>query len=145
MGNIVAVYGETAFLIVQVVFLFMLVLGLPLSKGVGNKKTFMRPGYLTLAALMFHTISVIIIMVYLAFNGLLTLADLPLLNSMITIIHTILGTVALLFGVAIVGFWISKPLENMNCYRAKKLMLPTLIIWIASLILGYIIYFFELF
>jgi hypothetical protein len=136
---------EVIFLILQAVFLFMLVLGLPLSKGAGNKKTFIRHGYLTIAALMLHTISVIIIMIYLAVNGLLTLVDLPLINLMTIISHSILGTVALVMGFVIVGFWVLKPLGNMNCYRAKKLMLPTLSIWIISLVLGYIIYFLELF
>jgi hypothetical protein len=137
--------GEIVFLILQAVFLFMLVLGLPLSKGEGNKKTFIRHGYLTIAALALHTVSVIIIMIYLAVNGLLTLADLPLLNVITVILHSILGTAALALGFIIVGFWVSKPLRNMNCYKAKRLMLPTLIIWTISLILGYIVYFFELF
>jgi hypothetical protein len=136
---------EVIFLILQAVFLFMLVLGVPLSKGAGNKKTFIRHGYLTIAALMLHTISVIFIMIYLAVNGLLTLVDLPLINLITIISHSILGTVALVMGFVIVGFWVLKPLGNMNCYRAKKLMLPTLIIWIISLVLGYIIYFLELF
>jgi hypothetical protein len=136
---------EVVFLILQAVFLFMLVLGVPLSKGLGNKKTFIRHGYLTIAALVLHTISVIIIMVYLAINGLLTLVDLPILNSFTIIFHSILGTTAMVMGFIVVGFWVSKPLGTMNCYRAKKLMLPTLIVWAISLILGYIIYFLELF
>jgi hypothetical protein len=136
---------EIIFLILQAVFLFMLVLGLPLSKDAGSKKTFTRHGYLTIAALVLHTISVIIIMVYLAINGLLTLKDKPILNSMTVISHSILGTAAMVLGFIVVGFWVSKPLGTMNCYRAKRLMLPTLIIWTISLILGYIIYFLQLF
>jgi hypothetical protein len=136
---------EIIFLILQAVFLFMLVLGVPLSKGAGNRKNFIRHGYLTIAALMLHTISVIIIMIYLAINGLLTLADLPILNSLTITSHAILGTAALVMGFIIVGFWLSKPLGSMNCYRAKRLMMPTLIIWIMSLILGYAIYFLKLF
>ena len=136
---------EVVFLILQAVFLFMLVLGVPLSKGSGNKKTFIRHGYLTIAALVLHTISVIIIMIYLAINGLLTLVDLPIINSITVIFHSILGTTALVMGFIVVGIWVSKPLETMNCYRAKRLMLPTLIVWAISLILGYIIYFLQLF
>ena len=136
---------EVIFLILQAVFLFMLVLGVPLSRGAGNKKTFIRHGYLTIAALVLHTISVIIIMVYLEVNGLLTSADLPFVNSITIVSHSILGTIALVLGFIVVGFWVSKPLGSMNCYRAKKLMLPTLIIWIIALILGYIIYLLQLF
>ena len=139
------VNSEIIFLILQAVFLFMLVLGVPLSKGAGNKKNFIRHGYLTIAALLLHTTSVIIIMIYLAISGLLTLADLPILNSSTILLHSILGTAALVMGFIVVGFWLSKPIGNMNCYRAKKLMLPTLIIWIMSLILGYAIFFLQLF
>ena len=84
-------------------------------------------------------------MIYLAVNGLLTLESLPFLNSITVISHSILGTIALVMGYIIVGFWVSKPIGNLNCYRAKRIMLPTVIIWIIALILGYAIYFLELF
>jgi hypothetical protein len=137
--------GEIVFLIFQAVFLFMLILGLPLSKDAGSSKTFIRHGYLTIAALVLHTISVIIIMVYLALNGLLTIAGLPFLNLITVVCHSVLGTAAIVMGFIVVGFWLSKPRGNMNCYRGKKLMLPTFIIWTIALILGYIMYFLQLF
>ena len=141
----IIVNGEVVFLVLQAIFLFMLVLGLPLSKGEGTKRNYIRHGYLTIAALVLHTISVIIIMIYLAINGLLTLSELPILNSMVVITHSILGAIAMALGYIVIGFWISKPLINMNCYRSKKLMLPTLIIWAIALILGYVMYFLQLF
>ncbi len=57
----------------------------------------------------------------------------------------VIGTVALGLGYTVMGYWLSKPVGNMNCYRVKKLMFPTLITWIFSLILGIFMNFFEIF
>jgi hypothetical protein len=140
-----SVEPESISLILQIVIFFMLILGLPLARGVGNKKNLIRHGYLTTTALIIHTILVITAMIYLQIDGLLTLANLPLFNSVFVVSHIILGTAALVLGFIIAGFWASKALGNMNCIRAKKIMIPTLIIWAISLVMGYIIHFSELF
>jgi hypothetical protein len=136
---------ESISLIFQVVIFFMLILGLPLAKGVGNKKNLMRHGYLTITALLIHTILVITAMIYLPIEGLLNLTQLPLFNLIFVVSHIILGTAALVLGFIIAGFWVSKALGNMNCFRAKRIMLPTLIIWAISLVMGYTIHFSGLF
>jgi hypothetical protein len=136
---------DTVFIIIQIVIVFMLVLGLPLAKGAQNRKNLIRHGYLTIFALVLHTVMVIIVMVLLAMDGFMAITDLPIPSLLGVVSHMIVGAVALGLGYAVIGFWLSKPLGNMNCYRAKKLMLPTLITWIVSLILGIIIHFFEIF
>ena len=47
-------------LVLQVVILFLLILGLPHAIGVGGKKNLIRHGYLTILALILHTILIFI-------------------------------------------------------------------------------------
>ena len=136
---------DTVFILIQIVIVFMLFLGLPLAKGTPNKKNLIRHGYLTVFALALHTNMVIIVMIFLAMDGFMAITDLPTLNLVAVIFHSIVGAVAMGLGFVIIGFWLSKPVGTMNCYRAKKLMLPTLITWVVSLVLGIIIHFYEIF
>lgn len=72
------------------------------------------------------------------------LNGLSFLDALIVCSHVILGTAALILGFIVVGFWVSKPLLNMACVRVKKIMLPLLIIWTMSLIMGVLIHILEI-
>jgi hypothetical protein len=50
-------------LALQIVILFLLVLGLPLLRGRSTRRTLMLHGYSTVLALVFHTILIFIVMV----------------------------------------------------------------------------------
>ena len=136
--------GDISF-VLQVIILFMLVLGLPLARGTSNKKNLIRHGYLTVFALLLQTIWVFAFLIYLAVDGLSTMYGLPILNLTAILSHLILGTEAIVLGFIVVGLWLSQPLGNMNCNRAKRIMLPLLIIWILSLVIGAITHIFDLF
>jgi len=77
---------------------------------------------------------VIIVMVLLAMDSFTAITDLSMPSLLVVVSNMVVGAVALGLGYAVIGFWLSKPVGNMNCYRAKKLMLPTLITWIVSLV-----------
>jgi len=130
-------------LIIQVAILFILVLGVPLVKSAGNGKTsknYLRHGYLTAFALGLHTVLVIIVMIILALDSLESMFTLPALNIVLGLSHIVTGTLAIILGYVLVGFWFSKPLKNLACFRTKKLMTPTIIIWTISLIIGAIVH-----
>ena len=127
-------------LVLQVVILFLLILGLPLVKGIGGKKNLMRHGYLTILALILHTVLIFSVMIPSFSNGLGELGELSFLNAFNVWSHAILGTAAEILGFIVVGFWVSKPLTNMACTRVKKIMLPLFIIWTISLINGALIH-----
>jgi len=127
-------------LALQVVILFLLILGLPLARGFGGKKNLMRHGYLTILALILHTILIFIVMIPTFTSGFGELGELSFLNAFNVWSHAILGTTAEILGFIVVGFWVSKPLSNMACIRVKKLMLPLFIIWTISLINGALIH-----
>jgi hypothetical protein len=127
-------------LILQVVILFLLILGLPFVKGIGGKKNLMRHGYLTVLALVLHTLLIFIVMIPTFSGGFGELGELSFLNAFNVWSHAILGTAAEILGFIVVGFWLSKPLSNMACVRMKKIMLPLFIIWTISLTNGALIH-----
>jgi hypothetical protein len=131
--------GNISF-VLQIVILFLLILGLPFVKGIGTKKNFMSHGYLTVLALVLHTVLIVIVMLPTFSSGFSDIGELSLFESFTVWSHAVLGTAAEVAGIVIVGFWFSKPLKNMACFKAKKLMMPVLIIWIISIINGALIH-----
>jgi hypothetical protein len=127
-------------LILQVVILFLLVLGLPFTKGFGGKKNLLIHGYLTTLALVFHTVLIFTVMIPSFSSGLGELGELSLLNAFNVWSHVILGTIAEILGFMVVGFWVSKSPSKMACGRMKALMLPLFIVWTISLINGALIH-----
>jgi hypothetical protein len=127
-------------LVLQVVILFLLVLGLPFVKGFGGKKNLMLHGYLTVLALGLHTVLIFIVMIPAFSSGLGELGELSFLNSFNVWSHVILGTIAEILGFIVVVFWISKTPSKMACGRMKAMMLPLFIIWTISLINGTLIH-----
>ena len=127
-------------LVLQIVILFLLILGLPFVKGVGVKKNLLKHGYLTILALILHSILIFIVMLPVFTNGIGELGGLSFLAALTVWSHAILGTVAEILGIVIIGFWVSKPLSSMNCLRTKKIMLPLFIIWTISIVNGTIIH-----
>ena len=131
-------------LALQVVILFLLILGLPLVRRTRNKKNLMRHGYLTVLALILHTILISVVMIPSFSSGFGEIGELSFLDGLNVWFHAILGTAAEILGFIIVGFWVSKPLSNMACARSKKLMMPLFIIWTISLINGALIHIFGM-
>ena len=127
-------------LILQVVILFLLILGLPLARGIGGKKNLMRHGYLTVLALILHTLLIFIVMIPTFSNGLGELSGLSFFYSLTVWSHAIFGTTAEILGIIIVGFWLSKPLSSMACARTKKIMLPLFVIWTLSIVNGALVH-----
>jgi hypothetical protein len=123
-------------LYLQVMILFFLILGIPFVKGAGVKKNFVTHGYLTIIALVLHTILIFIVMIPTFSEGFADISRLPLLNAVNVWSHAILGTLAEIMGFVIVGLWLTKPLSNMGCMKAKKVMMPLFIIWVISVVNG---------
>jgi hypothetical protein len=131
-------------LILQIVILFLLILGLPLARGFGVKKNLMRHGYLIVIALFLHTFLIFIVMVPSFGNGLGELGGLSFPYSLTVWSHVILGSAAEVLSILVVGFWVSKPLSNMACVRMKKLMLPLFVIWTLAIVNGALVHIFGM-
>jgi hypothetical protein len=127
-------------LILQIVILFLLVLGLPLVRGIKTRKNLIRHGYLTVAALILHTILILIVMVPSFTSSLGEVGELSAISLFTVWSHAVLGTTAEVSGIILVGAWLSKPTSRMNCAKMKKWMTPTFIIWAISIINGAIVH-----
>jgi len=127
-------------LVLQIVILFLLILGLPFVRGIGVKKNFVTHGYLTVLSLILHSFLIFIVMIPTFTNGIGELSGLSFLSTLTVWSHVILGTLAEILGIIVVGFWVSKPFLKMNCLRMKKVMLPLFIIWTISIVNGAIIH-----
>jgi hypothetical protein len=126
-----------ASLVLQVVIFFLLVLGLPFVRGIGAKKNFVIHGRLTFLALIFHVVLVFVAMVPSLGGGF---AGFSFPSALIFWSHVFFGTVALILGFTVIVVWKSKPIENMACLKMKKVMMPLLIIWLVSLVLGALVH-----
>ncbi len=131
-------------LILQITILFLLILGLPLTRTERNRKNLMRHGYLTVAALILHTILIFVVMIPSFTGGIPELGDLDFFSAVTVYSHIILGTLAEILGIVVIGFWFSKPLQNMACAKLKKIMLPLFIVWAISIINGSLVHIFGM-
>ena len=133
-------------LIIQIVIFFTLILGLPLTREAPkNSKNLLRHGYLTTFALTLHTALVVVVMIILALDGYADILSLPALSLVVDLGHIILGFSAVVLGWIVVAYWFSNPLKTLGCYKTKKLMLPVIVIWALSLIMGAIIHLLDFF
>ena len=131
-------------LVLQVAILFLLILGLPIARGSGTKKNFMRHGYSTTAALILHTILIFVVMVPTLIDGTSEFATLTFFVSLTVWSHVVLGTAAWIMGIVLVGSWFRKGHSKMTCALWKKWMMPTFIIWTISIVNGALIHIFGL-
>jgi hypothetical protein len=127
-------------LVLQIVILFLLIVGLPFVKGIGTKKNYALHGCLTILALILHSALIVLVMLPSLSNGLGSVGELSLFDSFTVWSHAILGTLAEIAGIVIVGFWFSKPLKSLACFKVKKLMMPLFIIWVIAIINGALIH-----
>jgi hypothetical protein len=127
-------------LILQIVILFLLVLGLPMVRGAMTKQNLVRHGYLTLIALVLHTSLIFVVMVPSFSKGLGELGGLSLFSSVVVWSHEILGTLAEILAILIILPWLYRKPSQMACARMKKWMMPTFIIWVIAVVNGSLIH-----
>ena len=128
----------TANLVIQIVVLFLLALGYLLKR----KLQFRHHGFIMSTALILHLIMAIYVMIPSFVLAIISeyIIPNPLSEvSVIGLIHAVLGSVALSFGLWIVISWRFK-VSIQSCIARKKYMKKTLAVWVASLIFGIILY-----
>jgi len=127
-------------LILQIIILFLLVLGLPFFRGQINRKNFILHGYSTAVALFLHTILIFLVMIPSFTDGFGEFTTLSLVDSLTVWSHVVLGSVAEVLAIILVVSWLSKGPLQMACGRWKKWMMPLFIVWVISIINGALIH-----
>jgi len=131
--------GNVSFAL-QIVILFLLVLGLPFFRGGAKEKNWIWHGYSTVAALVLHTILIFIVMVPSFASGLDELSGVSAFDSVTVWSHIVLGTTAEVLGIIIVALWLAKGPKKLGCYRYRRWMAPLFVIWVISIVNGALIH-----
>lgn len=128
----------TANLVIQIAVLFLLAYGYNLKR----KLKFRDHGIVMSTALILHLIMAAYVMipslVFAVIKEYIIPAPLAV-TSIVAIIHAILGSIALSFGIWLVASWRFRR-DFQGCFSRKKYMLKDLAVWVASLIFGIILY-----
>jgi len=138
MAGLLDPVGNTV-LSFQIVSLFLLILGLPFDKGKGNKRSIARHGYLALLAVVLHTVLIFIVMIPSLDANFGVISNLSILESIDVWSHAVLGTIAEVLSVILIGFWLKSP-SKMACGKRRKWMMPVFVIWTISLVNGAVIH-----
>jgi hypothetical protein len=137
LSNPVALTITTS-LVVQIIVLFLLVYGYWLKR----KLKFRQHGITMAAALILHLTMVLYIMIPSFVLAVIPEYIVPNPLSIVSVagvLHGIIGTIALSFGIWFVASWrFRKNLQG--CFGKKKIMSKTLAVWVTSLAFGIILY-----
>jgi hypothetical protein len=131
-------------LALQVVILFLLVLGLPFVRGVSGRKNLSIHGYVTVSAVVLHTILIFVVMIPSALTDFASLSNLSIPDQILAMAHAVLASITEALAIAVIGIWLLKSPSKMACFRYRKWMIPLFIIWTLSVVTGAIGYFFGI-
>ena len=133
----VSVIEATASLVIQIIVLVLLTVAVALK----NRKKFRQHGILMTTSVVLHIITILYVMVpsftsYIPSSGAIDYTH-PIL--IITLTHVALGLIAVALGIWLGASWHLKT-DLQRCFANKKLMKPTLIMWVIAILLGIFLY-----
>jgi uncharacterized membrane protein YozB (DUF420 family) len=120
-------------LILQIVMFLIIVISLIYK----NKNKFKIHGVLIGIAVILHILSFLTVMgpiFFGYFREFVQYISYPEIQT--TWIHAILGAIAMILGIILVGLWALHPSNIAACSRRKRLMDITVLLWCISLIFG---------
>jgi uncharacterized membrane protein YozB (DUF420 family) len=105
-----------------------------------SKNKYRQHGIVMFSAVVLHIVSILTVMLpsfgaYVG-PGVINFSD---VWAIITLFHVSTGLIAVLFGIWLVGSWHLKT-DIKQCFRKKRVMDATLILWILSILLGILLY-----
>jgi hypothetical protein len=134
-GNIVSV--------VQVTALILLVIGVyPYRIRTKNRNLIMH-GFLSILALALNLVTVFTVMLPVLSNHFALVNGLSIVRSAVVLLHIAFGITAITLGFVIIISWITHPLGELGCSKTWRLMIPTFLIWLITLIIGLTIQIFN--
>ena len=124
-------------ILIQIISLIILMI----SIGFKFKKNFKIHGLLMGLAILLHLIFFFIVMLPSISTGFeFFTTSISLLGVQSMWVHAIPGAIAIILGLYIVITWISKIQNISNCFKKKRLMDITFIVWLISIVFGIITY-----
>ena len=130
----------TTSLILQITVLLILISGYFLKR----KSKFKQHGIVMLSAVILHAITIFAVMIpsfAIALIPEYIIKNPSDIVSILSILHGPLGLVAFLLGLWLVSTWRLRK-DIRKCFARKNIMVATITIWITTLILGIMIFFY---
>ena len=109
-----------------------------------SRKALMRHGYLSILGFAIKLSTVFAFMIPVLFIEVPEILEFSALSFGLVMLKVVLGIAGDIMGFVCIVPWFLKPIDQMNCNRVKRWMLPTFIVWISSIILGVIIHLGEI-
>jgi len=132
-----AYLGADVNLIFQIVTVALIVVSLVYK----NKKKFKAHAQLMGVAVVIHILTFVAVMgpaFFTDFSGFVTFISLLEVQTMW--IHAVFGLIAMILGAVIVVLWALNPNKIADCFKRKRIMDLTIVLWLTSLIFGIITY-----
>ncbi len=121
---------------VQIVVLAMLIVGF----GLERQKRFRQHGFLMVAAVILHLITILVVMVPALGVIEFTFTGLPVTVVAFSAAHAVIGLTALMLGIWLSASWRLR--QSLQYCAPKKIpMLVTFTIWIIALVMGITLFF----
>jgi len=129
----------TISLVVEITVLVLLIVAFALK----NRKKYRQHGIAMTSAIALHIITILVVMLP-SFSTFFTApgTTVPFLLDPIVIIsfvHVALGLAAVVIGIRLVASWHFKT-DLQTCFANKKMMKPTIILWVTAILLGIVMY-----
>ncbi|HEX9262531.1 MAG TPA: hypothetical protein VF893_08395 [Candidatus Bathyarchaeia archaeon] len=128
--------SATASLAIQILVLGLLITGYFLK----NRKRYSGHGITMATAVVLHVITILTVMVP-SFSNFFSIPGSIIIdaNLIITLVHVSLGLIAVALGTWLASSWHFKT-DLQRCFANKRLMKPTLLLWIIAILLGIYLY-----
>jgi uncharacterized membrane protein YozB (DUF420 family) len=108
--------------------------------GLKRKRKYFLHGMLMLAAVVLNAFSFFLVMGPSLFNmGEFIFDNFSSRLALVAVFHGVFGALAEILGILLLAVWGFRA-STQNCARKRKLMWPTLILWIVALVLGIVFY-----
>ncbi len=107
--------------------------------GFKRKKKYRQHGALTLVATMLNLFSFLLVMLPSVLRLEIIRTQPFHIVSIVTLSHTAIGAVTVLLGVWLVAVWHLQSAPR-DCFKRKNFMRVTIVFWMLSLILGFLLY-----
>jgi hypothetical protein len=133
---------DTSVIVIQIIALILPTLGVyPYRIRTKNRNLIMH-GFLGILALILNFVTIFWVMLPTFSATIAFIGEIPILQAVIILLHAGLGVTSIILGLIIIVSWITHPLGELSCSKTWRLMIPIYLIWIVTLILGFIIVFY---
>jgi uncharacterized membrane protein YozB (DUF420 family) len=104
------------------------------------RRSYSKHGATMAIAVTLHTVSIFSIMLPSLTAIIGMLGTFPFSTASAVLIHAVLGSLVELFGIYLVATWVLHHDDVKVCFKNRRIMKPTIVLWLIELALGMYVY-----